>query len=141
LERLGFPWILSCESSIFNDLPRIFDELFFDGFRRRGFRLRGGKILDKTVDLVEQALPLFWIETRGSQDLHAVSGDLAPEGYVSSISQSSPKTHRSAESLPFSIPHSKASQGPRFSRPNLFSTLAAAFSAPSQISRWIWRVR
>jgi hypothetical protein len=34
--------------------------------------------------------------------------------YVSSISHSSPKTHRSAESLPLIMPHSKSSHGPRF---------------------------
>ena len=37
--------------------------------------------------------------------------------YVSSISHSSPKTQRSAESLPLIMPHSKSSHGPRFSLP------------------------
>ena len=33
------------------------------------------------------------------------------------MSHSSPSTQRSAESLPLIMPHSKSSQGPRFSRP------------------------
>jgi hypothetical protein len=59
--------------------------------------------------------------------------------YVSNISQSSPRTQRSADSFPFSIPHSKSSHGPSFSIPNLFSTFDAAFNAPSHMSRCIGR--
>src|SRR3974390_153382 len=52
------------------------------------------------------------------------------------MSQSSPSTQRKADSLPFIIPHSKSSHGPKFLSPNCFSTLAADFRAPSQMSRW-----
>jgi hypothetical protein len=55
--------------------------------------------------------------------------------YVSSMSHSSPSTQRKAESLPFTIPHSKSLHGPRFSSPYLRSTRAAALSAPCQMSR------
>src|SRR6266446_2989958 len=59
-----------------------------------------------------------------------------PTDQVSSMSHSSPRTQRSAESLPLIIPHSKSSQGPRFSNPYFFSTLRADFLVPSQISHW-----
>ena len=59
--------------------------------------------------------------------------------YVSSMSRSSPRTHRSAESLPLIIPHSKSDQGPRFRLPCFFSTRLAALSARSQTSRWMGR--
>jgi hypothetical protein len=61
LETLGFPWILSTESSLFKGLRRIFDVLFFVGvLRRRGGRFKGLEIVDEAVDLVEQPLPLLW---------------------------------------------------------------------------------
>ena len=50
--------------------------------------------------------------------------------YVSSMSHSSPRTQRSADSLPLIMPHSKSSQGPRFFLPYSSSVLRAAFSAP-----------
>lgn len=42
--------------------------------------------------------------------------------HVSSMSHSSPSIQRIADSFPFTIPHSKSSQGPRFSMPYCFST-------------------
>ena len=58
-----------------------------------------------------------------------------PPDHVSSMSQSSPKHQRNAESFPFSMPHSNFVQGPRFFLPTVFSTFVAAFFAPSQILR------
>lgn len=49
------------------------------------------------------------------------------------MSQSSPSTQRMADSLPFSIPHSKSSQGPRFSSLTSSSVFFAAASAPAHI--------
>src|SRR5438093_1630102 len=57
--------------------------------------------------------------------------------YVYSSSQSSPSIHLSADSLPFSMPHSKSVQGPTFCLPRCFSVARAALSAPFQISSMI----
>jgi hypothetical protein len=53
--------------------------------------------------------------------------------YVSNMSHSSPSTHRSAESLPLIMPHSKSVHSPRLSIPTSFSVRLAAARAPFQI--------
>jgi hypothetical protein len=60
LEKLGFPWILSSESSLFNGLHGKFGGIVFVGVRR-DIRLGAGgrEIVGEAVDLVDQALPLF----------------------------------------------------------------------------------
>src|ERR1700679_4284863 len=62
LEKLGFPWILSSESRLFNSLRGNLREIIFVAVPRRlGWRFAVGrlKIVDETVDLGEEALPLL----------------------------------------------------------------------------------
>src|ERR1700689_5571900 len=61
LEKLGFPWILSYESSLFNGLPGKFGGIVFVGVCRQDVRLLAGglEIVGEAVDLVHQALPLL----------------------------------------------------------------------------------
>jgi hypothetical protein len=61
LDFLGFPWILSSESSLFNGLRGNFGVNFFVVVWRRRGRLAVGRleIVDEAVDLVEQALPFL----------------------------------------------------------------------------------
>jgi hypothetical protein len=62
LEKLGFPWILSSESSLINGLRGNFGGTIFVVVPRRlGWRFAVGrlKIVDEAVDLVEQTLPLL----------------------------------------------------------------------------------
>jgi len=73
-------------------------------------------------------VPQDSLDRQQARRLHAAIGQ------VSRKSHSSPMTHRSADSLPFSMPHSKSSQGPRFSIPTSSSVRFAAANAPSQIS-------
>jgi hypothetical protein len=55
--------------------------------------------------------------------------DTAPSrGYVSSMSQSSPRIHRRADSFPFNIPHSKSSHGPSAVTHSDGSQILASFS-------------
>src|SRR4051794_6170716 len=51
--------------------------------------------------------------------------------HVSSMSQSSPNTHRMAESFPLIMPHSKSSCGPHLALPRRLRVSAAARLAPS----------
>jgi hypothetical protein len=60
LEKLGFAWILSSESSLFKGLRWNFGGTIFVGVRRRDVRLVAGlEIVDEAVDLVEQPLPFL----------------------------------------------------------------------------------
>ena len=97
-------------------------------------RMLSVRLLD---DKVCYRLQPRWDQPYLAHNAHRV---LLPD-QVSNMSHSSPSTQRSAESLPLIIPQSKSSQGPSFSKPYFFSTLAAALSAPSQTSRWMGRRR
>lgn len=54
------------------------------------------------------------------------------------MSQSSPVTQRTADSLPSIIPHSKSDHGPRFSLPTSRSVLLAAAWTPFQMCGVGW---
>jgi len=52
LEKLGFPWILSTESSLFNSLHENFVAVIFVGVRLRFGRFAGLEIVGDAVDFV-----------------------------------------------------------------------------------------
>jgi hypothetical protein len=72
LEKLGFPWILSSEASLFNGLRGNFVGEFFGVVRRRVDPIGRLKIVDETVDLVEQPLPFFRAVIVFRHDRHLV---------------------------------------------------------------------
>src|ERR1700722_12628122 len=61
LRRVGFPWILSSESSLINGLHGNFVGIFFVAVCHRRGRLAVGRleVVDQAVDLVEQTGPFL----------------------------------------------------------------------------------